>query len=235
MPGVRLAQTYDPVTRQMYTLYSNQPGAYADGYEAAGGAAHDWPEQTFVHVLNLRKGWAYCAGLPRAMWGGDAKEQAIAASPDGRRLYVVDSTRELVAVMDTRSLEVVGTAHVAIGPDAGARTSIAVSDDGARLFVASSAGDGAITAIETDVVHRGRALAGRLADLGHRPVPRRRVAVRRGRRAHLGARRGERRAARHDARPRTGTDRRAGCDRAGVRVPAPGPGGLGLREEETGA
>jgi YVTN family beta-propeller protein len=149
MPGVRLAQTYDPVTRQMYTLYSNQPGAYADGYEAAGGAAHDWPEQTFVHVLNLRKGWAYCAGLPRAMWGGAAKEQAIAASPDGRRLYVVDSTRELVAVMDTRSLEVVGTVHVAIGPDAGARTSIAVSDDGARLFVASSAGDGAITAIET--------------------------------------------------------------------------------------
>ncbi len=37
MPGVRLGQVFDPVTSQMYTLYSNRPGAYADAYEDTGG------------------------------------------------------------------------------------------------------------------------------------------------------------------------------------------------------
>ena len=67
MPGVRLGQVYDPVTAQMYTLYSNQPGAYAEGYDHAGGASHDWPEETFVHVLNLREGM----GLLRRRARGD--------------------------------------------------------------------------------------------------------------------------------------------------------------------
>ena len=111
MPGVRLGQVYDPQTSQMYTLYSNQPGAYTQGYEHAGGTTHDWPEETFVHVLNLRKGWAYCAGVPKEMWGGTAREQALVPSPDGRWLYIVDAREGTIAVMNTRSLEVERTAR----------------------------------------------------------------------------------------------------------------------------
>jgi hypothetical protein len=151
MPGVRLGQVYDPVTAQMYTLYSNQPGAYAEGYEHAGGASHDWPEETFVHVLNLREGWAYCAGVPEAMWGGSAREQSLMPSPDGRSLYIVDAGEGMVAVMDTRSLEIVRSGRVDLGGDASdLRTSLAVSLDGSTLFVAAGTTPGTVSAIDTD-------------------------------------------------------------------------------------
>ncbi len=151
MPGVRLGQVYDPQTSQMYTLYSNEAGAYAQGYEQAGGASYDWPEETFVHVLNLRKGWAYCAGVPKEMWGGAARDQALAPSPDGRSLYIVDSSEGTIAVMDTRSLEIERTAQVNFTDAAegtGVRTSLAVSRDGAMLFVASGASPGTVSAID---------------------------------------------------------------------------------------
>jgi hypothetical protein len=140
---------YDPITSQMYTLYSNQPGAYADGYEHSGGTSHEWPEETFVHVLNLRKGWAYCAGVPQAMWGGTADEQAITPSPDGRWLYIVDVRQGMIAVMDTRSLEIVRTGRADLGPVTDAPTSVVMSRDGATLFVASGDQPGTVTAIET--------------------------------------------------------------------------------------
>jgi DNA-binding beta-propeller fold protein YncE len=134
----------------MYTLYSNQPGAYAEGYEHAGGASHEWREETFVHVLNLRKGWAYCAGVPEAMWGGTAREQSLVPSPDGRRLYIVDAGEGMVAVMDTRSLEIVRTGRVDLGGEGSdQRTSLAVSRDGTTLFVASGAAPGTVSAIST--------------------------------------------------------------------------------------
>jgi DNA-binding beta-propeller fold protein YncE len=149
MPGVRLAQVYDPARAQLYTLYSNRPGAYATGYASGGGSRRDWPEETFVHVLNLRRGWAYCAGLPDAMWDGTAREQALAPSPDSRALYVVDAQEGLVAVMDTRSLEVERTARVSLEAG-GSSTAIAVSRDGATLYVASSSGT--LTAIDADTL-----------------------------------------------------------------------------------
>jgi DNA-binding beta-propeller fold protein YncE len=150
MPGVRLGQVYDPVTAQMYTLYSNQPGAYAEGYEHAGGTSHDWPEETFVHVLNLRKGWAYCAGVPEEMWGGTAREQSLVPSPDGRWLYIVDAGEGMVAVMDTRTLEIVRSGRIDLGGEASdLRTSLAVSPGGETLFVAAGAEPGTVSAIAT--------------------------------------------------------------------------------------
>ena len=153
MPGVRLGQVYDAQTSQMYTLYSNEAGAYAQSYEQAGGASYDWPEETFVHVLNLRKGWAYCAGVPKEMWGGAARDQALAPSPDGRWLYIVDSRRGTVAVMNTRTLEIARTGEVelsgtATDPASSVRTSVAVSRDGATLFVASGTSPGTVSAID---------------------------------------------------------------------------------------
>jgi len=170
MPGVRLGQVYDPATSQMYTLYSNQPGAYAAAYEHAGGSSREWPQETFVHVLNLRKGWAYCAGVPKAMWGGTAREQALVPSADGRMLYIVDSGEDMVAVMDTRSLEVVRTASVELDATGDAetdsetgRTSLAVTTDGATLFIASGSSPGTVSAIDTEALT--------LADRWASPLP----------------------------------------------------------------
>lgn len=150
MPGVRLGQVVDADASQMYTLYSNRPGAYASGYGHGGGSSRSWPEQTFVHVLNLRAGWAYCAGLPEAMWGGAADEQSLAVSPDGRWLYVVDVRDGLIAVMDTRRLQVVRTARVVLDVDPGARTSLVVSRDGSTLFLSASNGQAPVAAIDAD-------------------------------------------------------------------------------------
>jgi len=162
MPGVRLGQVFDPVTSQMYTLYSNEPGAYADAYEDVGGTnpyggssssrstgvGEGWPEETFVHVLNLRRGWAYCAGLPKVMWSGSRTDQAIVPSPDGGSLYVVDTRQGLVAVMNTESLEVVRTSRIDLG-EAGGRASVSVSPNGATLFASAGVEGGTVSAIDT--------------------------------------------------------------------------------------
>jgi hypothetical protein len=158
MPGVRLRQIFDPTLDQLYTLYTNQPSAYLRGSSDSGyGNGDGWDygansdrEVTFVHVLNLRDGWAYCAGMPRALWGQPAKAQAMATSPDGRILYIVDSMRGVVTEMNTRSLEIVRTRHVDLGSGIGEQTAVVASPDGASLFVASAADGAAVYTIDTE-------------------------------------------------------------------------------------
>jgi hypothetical protein len=152
MPGVRLRQIFDPTADQLYTLYTNESSAYLRGASSYGdGWASDASgndEVTFVHVLNLRKGWAYCAGMPRALWGQPAKAQAMASSPNGRILYIVDSVRGIVAEMDTRSLEIIRSVRVDLGSGVGSKTSVVTSADGATLFVASAIDGSAIYTID---------------------------------------------------------------------------------------
>jgi DNA-binding beta-propeller fold protein YncE len=154
MPGIRLRQVFDGTTSQLYTLYSTKPRAYAQDY---GSWGYGKRQETFVHVLNLRRGWAYCAGLPKAFWGEPATAQAMATSPDGTLLYIVDSMRGVVAAMNTRTLGIERTGRVDLSALGGVRTSAQVSADGRTLFV-GSAGDGAaVFAIDTTslrVVHR---------------------------------------------------------------------------------
>lgn len=136
MPGTRLAQVLAPDGEQLYTLYSSRRPAYTERF------AEGEPGEpvTFIHVLNLREGWAHCAGLPRAFWGQPRSAQAITVSPDGSQVYVVDSIRRSVAVMNTETMQTVRAAQVD-GAFAGRlRTSAAVSAGG-RLFV-GSAGEG---------------------------------------------------------------------------------------------
>ena len=81
----------------------------------------------------------------------------MAASPDGKSLYVVDSILGLVAVMDTATLEILRTEDVQLGSLGGVRTSAQVSADGDTLFVGSVGDGSAVYAIDTatlDVVHR---------------------------------------------------------------------------------
>jgi hypothetical protein len=133
MPGIRLAQVYDPTAEQLYTLYTNQAAEHShDGW---ADASYGDREVSFVHVLNLRQGWAYCAGLPRSLWGQPAKAQAMAPSPDGRFLYIVDSMRGLIAEMNTRSLEITRSARIDMGRFEHGRTSAGMSADGNTLYV----------------------------------------------------------------------------------------------------
>jgi DNA-binding beta-propeller fold protein YncE len=148
MPGDRLSQVFDATTSQLYTLYTNHSKAYGGGY----WNADDGSELTFVHVLNLREGWAYCAGLPRSLWDHPASAEAMTPSPDGRTLYIVDSVRGVIAEMDTRTLKIVGTSHVDLGSGAGAVTSAVTSSDGATLFVSSSADPEALYAVDAETL-----------------------------------------------------------------------------------
>ncbi len=62
----------------------------------------------------------------------------LALSPDGRRLYVAALTLNAVAVIDTESRRVLGYIPTGWGP-----TRVAVSADGARIYVTSARGYGA--------------------------------------------------------------------------------------------
>ncbi|HWL90204.1 MAG TPA: hypothetical protein VNP90_02460 [Actinomycetota bacterium] len=133
MPGIRLAQVFDPMSEQLYTLYTNRvPEHFHQHWQ---DAAYGDREVSFVHVLNLREGWAYCAGLPRRLWGQPAKAQAMAPSPDGRLLYIVDSKQGIVAEMDTETMEITRTERLDLDPAERGRTTAMMSADGNTLFV----------------------------------------------------------------------------------------------------
>ena len=139
MSGTRLEQATSPDGDMLYTLYTTQPAAYA-GVHAKNGTP-----VAFVHTLSLDEGWAHCVVLPKALWGADPAHEAMAASPDLDLLYVVDTERDLIAVMNTEKLEVVLTEPFDIGPVRGGETSAVVTPDG-TLFVAAGS---RVVAIDT--------------------------------------------------------------------------------------
>jgi hypothetical protein len=145
MPGIRLAQAYAPEGGQLYTLYSSRRPGYAHAAAVLGSAE----PVSFIHVLDLVEGWAYCVGLPRPFWGRPAAAQAIAPSPDGERLYIADAGIGLVSVMNTASLRITGTEELAVPAGRDARTSAQVSLDGGTLFVAAAGVGTEILAMET--------------------------------------------------------------------------------------
>jgi hypothetical protein len=152
MPGIRLQQILAPDASQLYTLYSSA----LPGYTPHAERTHDGRIVAFVHVLSLRDGWAHCIGLPSSFWNRPASEQAMATSPDGRYVFVVDAALGEIAVMDADTLEVrSGTADLhAEDVD---RTSAVVGADGRTLYVATSRGTTTVTAIDVasfDVLDR---------------------------------------------------------------------------------
>jgi hypothetical protein len=146
MPGVRLAQVFDPTSEQLYTLYTNRAAKHF--HDSWADASYGDREVSFVHVLNLRQGWAYCAGLPRSLWGQPAKAQAMAPSPDGRFLYIVDSMRGLIAEMDTDSMEITRSERLDLAPLERGRTTARMSADGHTLYV--GVGGSAVSRIDVD-------------------------------------------------------------------------------------
>lgn len=127
MSGTRLEQVVSPDGTMLYTLYTTQPAEYV-------GVHHAGRPVAFVHTLSLDEGWAHCVGLPRELWGGDPADQAMAVSQDGARLYVVDTARDVLAVMDTEELS--SESFELDLPSADTPARAAVGEDG-TLFVAA--------------------------------------------------------------------------------------------------
>jgi hypothetical protein len=136
MTGTRLMQTPAPDGVFLFTLYSSQPPKYAQGYDYVQASATR--PVAFVHTLNLDVGQAVCVGLPKVLWGGNPRYEAIASSGADSRVYVVDTSRGLVAVMSSDTLGVIQTAKVGFGlPTVRSQTEAALSPNGRSLFVST--------------------------------------------------------------------------------------------------
>jgi outer membrane protein assembly factor BamB len=152
MTGTRLTQVAAPDGEQLYTLYSNQPAAYAKGYEAPMPGED---EVAFIHTLSLKDGWAYCAGLPKGFGTGSQDAKSIAVSPDGSTVYAVDAQHDVVTTMNPDNLNVAPARHVDLGlPESGV-TSARVAADG-TLFVGRGSTVVALDAARLQVLDRWR-------------------------------------------------------------------------------
>lgn len=164
MPGTRLQQIFAPNGDQLYTLYTSA----RPGYAPHGAPVPSDASVSFVHVLSLAKGWAHCVGLPRELWNQPASAQAMAASSDGTRLYIVDSVRGLVSVMDTETLEILRTEEIDLRATAVTDTSAKLSADDGTLFVGTGGSDSVLYAIDTTTLQVAHLwpLSGDLSGLG---------------------------------------------------------------------
>lgn len=131
MRGTGRMQEYAPDGEVLYTLYTQQ------GPNDLHGAANQSPNaaNAFIHVLNLRFGWAHCVDLPQPFGTGEATAGAIAVSPGGTKLYVTDWSNGTVAVVDPAKLKVVARDEVALGAEDD-ETFAAVGDE--ALYVAGN-------------------------------------------------------------------------------------------------
>jgi hypothetical protein len=142
MSGTRLEQIASPDGTMLYTLYTTQPAVYATGHAKRGAPV------AFVHTLALDEGWAHCIPLPKEFWGGDPADEAMALSPDGDRLYVVDTARDLVAVMDVGALRFGPAATVDFASAAEAEAQAVAAADGTVFASAGSQ----VTALDPDTL-----------------------------------------------------------------------------------
>jgi DNA-binding beta-propeller fold protein YncE len=133
MRGTRHSQVLSPDRHTLYTLYTNQPEHLHSRDLAAGLTESSGQTYAFVHVLNLLEGWAYCLDLPQPFGVGPAAAHALALSPDGRSLSIVDRASGTVAVADAEQLVLRNVANIG-GSAATSQTSAAAAPDG-RLFL----------------------------------------------------------------------------------------------------
>jgi hypothetical protein len=145
MPGTRLQQVYAPDGGKLYTLYTSTRPGYAPHNAPVPSTA----AVSFIHMLSLAEGWAHCVGLPKAMWDQPASAQALATSADGRSLYIVDSDRGLVSVMDTSTLEISAPHPIDLHRTGAPHTSAVVSSDGRTLFVGAGGATSMFVAVDT--------------------------------------------------------------------------------------
>jgi DNA-binding beta-propeller fold protein YncE len=135
MQGIARTQALSPDGNKLYTLYTK--------------GSHE----AFVHVLDLRNATASCVDLPEP-FGEVPGAMAVAASPDGRHLYVADTAHGRVADVDTSSLTVGRTQRLANLPSGGGVPAATASDQ--ALYVARG---GRVSAVRVVPSEPFRALA----------------------------------------------------------------------------
>jgi hypothetical protein len=108
MKGTGRTQVPAPDGSALYTLYTRQRANLA--HAASGTNPSSTPVHSFVHVLNLVRGFAHCVDLPHGFGAGPS---AVALSSDGTSLFAVDVGR--VVAVDTRSLRVSRAAPIRLG------------------------------------------------------------------------------------------------------------------------
>lgn len=128
MRGEGRQAVYDPRTRQLFTLYTHQPDHLHTRDLIRGARAGAPHVHAFVHTLSLAEGWAFCIDLPAPFGEQPAAGHAIALSPRGDRLCVVDATSGALAVIDPVSLTVSTTSRFAPVEPAGPAAAVLRSD-----------------------------------------------------------------------------------------------------------
>jgi hypothetical protein len=108
MRGTGRVQAYSLDHNYLYTLYTKQPPNYA--HQDHDDVHDEGTVHAFVHVLNLRRGWAHCIDLPMP-FGMDGPATKLELSKDGRHLFASDGKR--VAVVDTRELKTLRVEDIA--------------------------------------------------------------------------------------------------------------------------
>jgi YVTN family beta-propeller protein len=121
MQGTARIQAASPDGGRLYTLYSLKD---ADGVR-----------RSFIHVLSLDEEWAHCIDLPAGFGAATEKAVALSVAPDGKRLYVADSSSDMVAELDTEALTVARSTDVDFGTSGAPAHAVRGSDG--MLYLAS--------------------------------------------------------------------------------------------------
>lgn len=132
MQGTGRTQVMSPYGDELYTLYTQQAElGHPSEAGAHAGSAHGEREaggHAFVHLLNLQDSWAHCIDLPPAFGSASATGSAIAVNPSGKRVFVADWTRGVIAALNPRRVSVVARAALHLG-HAETRTSAAATNE----------------------------------------------------------------------------------------------------------
>ncbi|HKD99190.1 MAG TPA: hypothetical protein VKB69_16545 [Micromonosporaceae bacterium] len=105
MKGQRRMAVWSPGYDILYSLYTNQPGSAGHG---GGDDGTEW-DAAFIHTLQLDQHWAYCIDLPQPFGSHPNAAHALASSPGGSNLYVVDVVAGKAAEVSTDKLSVIRT------------------------------------------------------------------------------------------------------------------------------
>lgn len=121
MRGTARSQAMAPDGKRLYTLYNLE-------MQRPDGTIH---RQAFVHVLDLEEGWAHCVDLPPEFVTQSETASALAVSPDGRRVVVVNRQAGALAEIDTEALSLRRTVPIELAPE----EAISVSASRRGLFI----------------------------------------------------------------------------------------------------